>query len=174
MADSRGCWAYCLGAAKPRKGVKGPSVPCGVSFPPFFPLVERKVAVGGPASLGGVCRGHYLWAEADWTRRQTGRNRRERQRVAVRCGISSKKRSLLGEVLRPFCPCNAPLRKSKRQLVAQSGVLWYAVGRKEGMRYDTVRKTAESSPRCRALSGAAGRAAGRYPSGRQQVGDGGG
>ena len=30
---------------KPRKGVKGPLVPCGVSFPLFFPLVERKEVV---------------------------------------------------------------------------------------------------------------------------------
>jgi len=29
-----------------RKEVKEPSVPCGVSFPLFFPLVERKEAVG--------------------------------------------------------------------------------------------------------------------------------
>ena len=28
------------------KEVKEPSVPCGVSFPPFFPLLERKAAVG--------------------------------------------------------------------------------------------------------------------------------
>ena len=30
------------GQPKPRKGVKGPSVPCGVSFPFFFPLLGKK------------------------------------------------------------------------------------------------------------------------------------
>ena len=31
---------------KPRKEVKGPSVPCGVSLVTFFPLVERKLPCG--------------------------------------------------------------------------------------------------------------------------------
>jgi hypothetical protein len=33
------------------KEVKEPSVPCGVSFPLFFPLLERKEAVGDRTSL---------------------------------------------------------------------------------------------------------------------------
>ena len=33
------------------KGVKGPWVPCGVSFPSFFPLVERKMACGARTRL---------------------------------------------------------------------------------------------------------------------------
>ena len=47
---------------KPRKGVKGPSVPCGVSLVTFFPLVERKLPVG------------------DRTRLQYGKEHRKRQR----------------------------------------------------------------------------------------------
>ena len=52
FATERGCGQFAwlqgllFSKPKPRKGVKGPWVPCGVSFPSFFPLVERKRAVG--------------------------------------------------------------------------------------------------------------------------------
>jgi hypothetical protein len=76
----------CLSAHEPRKEVKEPLVPCGVSFPLFFPLVERKEVV------------------EDRTRRQHSREHRERQRVAVRRGISSKKAEPFGRSVAPFLP----------------------------------------------------------------------